>query len=273
MPALVQGGLVLGHEKRRELAKAVVDAGIDIYVNGRVNDFLPLQTLGGYLPGSVTKYFQLSLLPWEDRHAHIAKLLYVGAMRLGGLPVKAMQFVGLRDDLPEGYRSWFSRAQEDTDFRSPESHVKQQLSSFADLRWDAEPVKSASIAQVHLAEWRGKPAVAKVQHQHVREEFRTDLNIMSELGKYVDKHEEARGAGVVLAALAEKLEPTVEAETNFAMEAANQKRVRQAFAGSGVYVAEAGSKPRKLVGRRPLVSKLGFVFVFAKASEARVRDS
>ena len=72
---------------------------------------------------------------------------------------------------------------------------------------------------------------------------------------------------MVLAALAEKLEPTVEAETNFAMEAANQKRVRQAFAGSGVYVAEAGSKPRKLP-----VSKLGFVFVFAKASEARVRD-
>ena len=250
MPALVQGGLVLGHEKPRELAKAVVDAGIDIYVNGRVNDFLPLQTLGGYLPGSVTKYFQLSL----------------------GLPVKAMQFVGLRDDLPEGHRSWFSKAQEDTDFRSPESHVRQQLLPFADLRWDAEPVKSASIAQVHLAEWRGKPAVAKVQHQHVREEFRTDLNIMSELGKYVDKHEEARGAGVVLAALAEKLEPTVEAETNFAMEAANQKRVRQAFAGSGVYVAEAGSKPRKLVGRRPPVSKLGFVFVFAKASEARVRD-
>ena len=47
----------------------------------------------------------------------------------------------------------------------PESHVRQQLSSFADLSWDAGRVKSASIAQVHLAEWRGKPAVAKVLHQ------------------------------------------------------------------------------------------------------------
>eukprot|EP00439_Symbiodinium_sp_Y106_P055999 s1046_g7.t2 len=104
---------------------------------------------------------------------------------------------------------------------------------------------------VHLqATWNGWPAVAKVQHAHVRAEYTGDLKTMALLGTYVNKYEEAKGAAVMLAALAEKLAPTVEMETDFTKEAANQERVRELFRRHGTDVAVAQvyrSSPEGLV--------------------------
>ena len=245
---LVQGGLVLGEDERKALAKAVVDVAISIYTIGMMKEYsAAVVTISRWVPALAAFWpsLETSKLSWEERHHAIAKLLYEVGLRLGGLPFKAMQFVGLRDDLPDGYRKWFAKAQENTEFFSPPEHVQRVLGAFGpSLHWSDEPKKSASIAQVHLkATWNGWPAVAKVQHAHVRAEYTGDLKTMAELGAYVNKYEEAKGAAVMLAALAEKLAPTVEMETDFTKEAANQERVRELFRryGTDVAVAQAAT--------------------------------
>jgi len=55
---------------------------------------------------------------------------------------------------------------------------------------------------------------------------------MANLGDYVDKYEEARGAGQMLRAIAEKLRPTVNAETDFRMEAQSQQELRNRLSGT-----------------------------------------
>eukprot|EP00435_Cladocopium_sp_Y103_P016501 s1171_g4.t1 len=147
-----------------------------------------------------------------------------------------MQFVGLRDDLPDGYQQWFSKAQEDNKLRSPVDHVQQTLAAFGpNLTWNYEPLKSASIAQVHLdVTWGSRAAVAKVQHPHVRDQYLADLETMKYLGEYVNHHDEAKGAAVMLGALAEKLRPTVVAETDFTVEAENQRRLRESLRGIAI---------------------------------------
>ncbi|CAK9043810.1 Protein ACTIVITY OF BC1 COMPLEX KINASE 8, partial [Durusdinium trenchii] len=231
---LTDGKLVLDSKKRREFAFAAVDTCISIYINGRVNEWTPVPLLSRFIP-QVADLLPESVLPNKERHCLIAELLYKSGMKLGGLPVKAMQFMSLRHDLPEGYCEEFSKAQESTSFRSPAEHVQKILGKFPGLEWDDsdEFVKSASIAQVHTnCTWQGKPAVAKVQHAHVKEEYESDLKIMADLGQHVDKYEEAKGAAVMLKSLAEKLAPTVSSETDFTKEAANQDRIQKMFAAS-----------------------------------------
>ena len=87
--------------------------------------------------------------------------------------------------------------------------------------------------------WNGRAAVAKVQHPHVRDQYLADLQTMTYLGEYVNHHDEAKGAAVMLGALAEKLRPTVVAETDFTKEAENQHRLREALWGIAA-VPEAG---------------------------------
>ena len=142
-------------DERQAFAKSVVDAAIQVYVNGRMNDWFAVR-MTGLVPDSD--------LSWADKHRLIAELLYLSGMRLGGLPIKAMEFVGLRDDLPDGYQQWFSKAQEDNKLRSPADHVQKTLAVFGpNLTWSYEPLKSASIAQVHLdVTWERRAAVAKV---------------------------------------------------------------------------------------------------------------
>ena len=104
-----------------------------------------------------------------------------------------------------------------------------------DLTWNFEPLKSASIAQVHLDKtWEGQAAVAKVQHPHVRDQYLADLETMKYLGEYVSHHDEAKGAAVMLGALAEKLRPTVVAETDFTKEAVNQRKLQESLRGIAI---------------------------------------
>ena len=237
---------MLGEDERKKLAKTVVDAAISIYTIGMMKEcYAPVEVINQWVPALAGFFPSLATSPlsWEDRHRAIAKLLYEVGLRLGGLAFKAMQFVGLRDDLPDGYKQWFSKAQENTDFFSSEDHVKRVLGEFAPrLKWSFEPVKSASIAQVHLnASWDGRPAIAKVQHAHVKAEYAGDLKTMAELGRYVNKYPEATGAAVMLEALALKLAPTVDMETDFNRERVNQERARELFRthDTDVVVAEA----------------------------------
>jgi len=233
---------IFGAEARRNFAFSVVDSAISIYTKGVVADMFQIQTISRWLEGVNLPLPQAARVQsWEDRHSTIAQLLYEAAMRVGGISVKAMQFVGLRDDLPMGYREWFSKAQEATAIRSPPSYVKEVLAKagkgFEHMSWDPEPKKSASIAQVHFGSWQGRQAILKVQHPHVRKEYLTDLQTMEELGQHVDKYNEAQGAAVMLRAIADKLRPLVDMETNFTREAANQQRSRLSFNGN-VVVAE-----------------------------------
>eukprot|EP00435_Cladocopium_sp_Y103_P007879 s1171_g2.t1 len=77
--------------------------------------------------------------------------------------------------------------------------------------------------------WGSRAAVAKVQHPHVRDQYLADLETMKYLGEYVNHHDEAKGAAVMLGALAEKLRPTVVSETDFKKEAENQRSLRKSL--------------------------------------------
>ena len=94
---LVQGGLVLGEDERKALAKAVVDVAISIYTIGMMKECgAPVETISRWVPALASFWpsLETSRLSWEERHHAIAKLLYEVGLRLGGLPFKAMQFVG-----------------------------------------------------------------------------------------------------------------------------------------------------------------------------------
>jgi len=104
-------------------------------------------------------------------------------------------------------------------------------------QFNIKPLKSASMAQVHEGKWNDNAVAVKVLHPYVRAEYLGDLEIMANLGDYVDKYEEARGAGQMLRAIAEKLRPTVNAETDFRMEAQSQQELRNRLSGT-VKIAE-----------------------------------
>ena len=157
---------VQGKENRRRVAEEVVNAGINIYVAGVKGD-LPL--IGKWLSWLDDD----EACSWDERHERIARLLYEAGVKLGGVAVKAMQFVGQRDDLHPAYIKWFSKAQQSAAVRSRADYVQAivaQLGLGPNLSYEQEPRWSASISQVHLGNFDGRQVVVKVKHQGATDE-------------------------------------------------------------------------------------------------------
>lgn len=209
-------------QERKAYAHEIVEEAVWMYTKGRYRDIPKLLKLVPVISNwSIVQSVQPK--SWDERHEDIARLLYEATQKLGGLPVKAMQFVGLRDDIREPYKKWFSKAQDVFEVVSPTEHVNEKISAFADLVIDPRPQKSASIAQVHFGTFQGKDCVVKVQHKHARETYQADLVTMKELGEKVNKYAEANGAKVMLASLSDRLCEVVEQELDFNLEAEAQK--------------------------------------------------
>ncbi|CAE7240106.1 ABC1K8 [Symbiodinium sp. CCMP2592] len=222
-------------EDRHQKANEIVDFCTWIYFRDSVSDsFFLFRGLKSWMPDSWVQAVndrQTLYLSWEERHYMIAQTLFNAALKMGGLPLKAMQMVSLRDDLPLAYREVFRAAQESTDFRSPADHVEGILKSLQPhlTNVSLEPIKSASIAQVHAGLWEGSPCILKIQHPHIKAVYKADLQIMVELADKVNAAKEGVGASVMLRAVAAKLEPMIDEETDFMKEAENQCRAKANF--------------------------------------------
>jgi ubiquinone biosynthesis protein len=97
--------------------------------------------------------------------------------------------------------------------------------------FDETPLAGASIAQVHRAVLRdGTPVAVKVRRPHIRRKIETDLHILAELAKFLEKHVEPiavlNPVGIV-----RDFSKTLLKELDFDNEALNMRRFAGEFAG------------------------------------------
>lgn len=119
--------------------------------------------------------------------------------RMGPAFIKGGQLLSTRPDLlSEPYLDSLSRLQDNVEplsFGEVERIVEEELQvrlSKAFARFDATPLGSASLAQVHAAELRdGRQVAVKVQRPGIREEIMQDLEIIEGMAGLAANHTDA----------------------------------------------------------------------------------
>src|SRR5919199_3497927 len=119
--------------------------------------------------------------------------------RMGPTYIKLAQVLSTRADLiPPPYARALSRLQDSVEpfgFDEVERIVTEELGvriSNAFSWFSAEPLASASLGQVHRATLRnGREVVVKVQRPDIRERIAEDMEVLTELAEFMDKHSEA----------------------------------------------------------------------------------
>ncbi len=172
-----------------------------------------------------------SAAAWEKQHERVAESLYRTAVDLKGIYVKYGQFVGTRADLfPAPYIRSLSRLQDRVPPR-PVAEVRRTIER--DLgrpvdelfsRFDATPIATASLAQVHRAALPDAREVAvKVQHPEVAALVRLDLKNMRTLVGLVARRE----PDFDYRAITEEIGTQVPLELDFEREAELTHRIAQ----------------------------------------------
>src|SRR5688572_13336307 len=116
--------------------------------------------------------------------------------KLGPTFIKLGQVLSTRADLlPPSYLEALSRLQDDVEpvpLAEIQKTIEEDLNvrvSKAFLTFDAEPLASASLGQVHRATLRDGRAVAvKVQRPGIMEQVLSDLTVLDEIAAFVDSH-------------------------------------------------------------------------------------
>ena len=152
--------------------------------------------------------------------------------RLGATFVKLGQLLSTRPDLmPEPYIQALSRLQDDVepfDYEQVEQIVAEELGvriSKAFERFDEEPLAAASLGQVHRASLRdGRLVVVKVLRPGIREQVRTDLEALTEIADFLDRHTEA-GERMGFRGMVEEFGRTLTSELDYRREAANLRAI------------------------------------------------
>ncbi|CAJ1381658.1 unnamed protein product, partial [Effrenium voratum] len=109
------------------------------------------------------------------------------------------------------------------------------LDEACDLRWiEAEPIASASLAQVHRAELRdGTKVAVKVQYPELRKEMASDFAVFKTMGAQIKQ----MAAGYDLLWVVEDFETNLQRELDFTLEALNgEETARQLAHREQIYV-------------------------------------
>ena len=147
---------------------------------------------------------------------------------MGPTYIKLAQVLSTRADLiPPPYARALSRLQDSVEpfsFAEVERIVTEELGvriSRAFSSFDAEPLASASLGQVHRATLRdGREVVVKVQRPNIRERIAEDMEALAELAEFADKHTEA-GRKYGFGELLEQFRRSLNGELDYRREAAN----------------------------------------------------
>ena len=156
-----------------------------------------------------------------------------GLEELGTTYAKLGQLLSSRPDLlPEAYIDELSKLVDDAPpvpFEQIRQTIDEELGPdvFADI--NAEPLASASIAQVHAALMSdGREVVVKVRRPGVLEQVMVDLDVLRTTVRFLHKHSETAQL-LQLEALAEELEVHLCAELDLGEEAHNTELVGRAI--------------------------------------------
>ena len=128
-----------------------------------------------------------------------AEELAIDLERMGATYVKLGQLLSTRSDLlPLPYLKALTRLQdkvEPFDFSAVEKIASVELGARLSKifsEFDRVPVACASLGQVHRAVLRdGRQVAVKIQRPGVRETIVEDLEVLSEVAEFLDKHTEA----------------------------------------------------------------------------------
>jgi ubiquinone biosynthesis protein len=147
---------------------------------------------------------------------------------MGPTFVKLGQLLSTRSDLlPAPYLAALSRLQNDVEtfsFHEVERIVGAELGvriskAFADF--ESVPIAGASLAQVHRARLRdGRPVAVKVQRPDVRERVAEDLEVLAQIGGFLDAHTDT-GARYQLSAMLDEFRRSLLRELDYRIEAQN----------------------------------------------------
>jgi ubiquinone biosynthesis protein len=157
-----------------------------------------------------------------------------GLEELGTTYVKLGQLLSSRPDLlPDIYIEELSKLVDDAPpvpFSEIERTIEDEVGRDVFARIDAEPLASASVAQVHpalLAD--GREVVVKVRRPGVLEQVNLDLDVMRTTVRFLHRHSETAQL-LQLEALADELEVHLRAELDLSEEAHNTEIVARAIA-------------------------------------------
>ena len=148
--------------------------------------------------------------------------------RMGPTYIKLAQLLSTRADLiPPPYAKALSRLQDSVEpfpFEDVERIVTEELGvrlSRAFSSFDATPLASASLGQVHRATMRdGREVVVKVQRPGIKERIAEDMEALAELAEFADRHSEA-GRKYGFGELLEQFRRSLNGELDYRKEAAN----------------------------------------------------
>jgi predicted unusual protein kinase regulating ubiquinone biosynthesis (AarF/ABC1/UbiB family) len=155
-----------------------------------------------------------------------------GAMKFG--QALSLFEAALPEDLAAPYRAHLARLQ-DSAPPMPTSRVHAVLARELGPDWrkllptlDPLPAAAASIGQVHRAVWAdGRQVAVKVQYPGADEAMRSDLKQIGRLSRVMSP----LAGGVDVKPLVDELTERVHEELDYTLEAANQQRAAEGFAG------------------------------------------
>ena len=158
-------------------------------------------------------------------------------MELGPAYIKLGQVLSTRPDLlPKPYIEELVHLQDDVppmSFDDVEKTIEEELHSRISKlfeSFEAEPLGSASLGQVHAAVLRdGRDVVVKVQRPNLREQLSEDLEYFRELATFLTEHTSA-GSRVDLVGVVQQVERALADELDYRTEARNAAQFRQALA-------------------------------------------
>src|SRR5579859_1577438 len=176
---------------------------------------------------------------WRDAkvgiaHQKNARRVYATILRLQGLFIKVGQLLSIMANfLPQEFRAELEALQDQVPPR-PYGEIAETLESELGARMhrlrslDREPIASASLGQVHVAELvDGQRVCVKVQHRDIDRIVRLDLKTIRRIMQIVQFFVPVRG----LEAYYHQIRELLTQELDFALEADHIERIAKNFVG------------------------------------------
>jgi predicted unusual protein kinase regulating ubiquinone biosynthesis (AarF/ABC1/UbiB family) len=174
----------------------------------------------------------------EGDGAAKAKAFRKRLVELGPAYIKLGQVLSTRPDLlPRPYIDELEHLQDDVPpmpFEQVEKTIEDELHARISKlfeSFEAEPLGSASLGQVHAAVLRdGRSAVVKAQRPNLHEQLAEDIEFFRELATFLTEHT-AAGSRIDLIGVVQQVERALVDELDYRTEARNAAAFRKALAG------------------------------------------